>query len=288
MTEQNTPLVSPITPILGAEINGIDLSEPLSDDVFAEIREAFNTHSVLVFHNQNMTPQQQIDFSKRFGNLMVHVLKDALLEDHPEIYRLSNKVTDGVAQGRPNAGQYWHSDLTYEERPSLGSLLYGLEVPAVGGDTLFVSTAHAYETLSDTFKSLLDGLTATHEFAHAFRYPTGASPKIDDAVFAARPPVNHPIVRMHPETRRKCLFVNPGFTVKIDGMSHEESQAILDYLYQHMTRPENVLRHKWRDGDAVMWDNRALMHRGVRDYGPADVRHMHRTTVEDPVAVTPA
>jgi taurine dioxygenase len=288
MPNANRLTITPVIPSLGAEVRGIDLSGPISEADFATIRDAYNQYSVLVFPNQEMTPEAQVKFSSRFGNLMVHVLKEALLEGHPEIYRLSNKKKGGIAQGRPNAGQYWHSDLTYEAQPSLGSLLYGLEVPAVGGDTLFVSTAHAYETLSAPFQQMLEGLTATHLFAHAFRDSQGTSPKINNATFAERPPVSHPIIRLHPETGRKCLFVNPGFTVNINGMSDEESTVILDYLYHHMTRPEGILRHKWRDGDAVLWDNRALMHRGVGDYGIEDVRHMHRTTIEDPVGVKAA
>lgn len=276
--------IRPLTPILGAEVVGVDLSTELDSATFASVRDAFNQHSVLVFREQELTPDQQVAFSRRFGNLMVHVLKEALLDGHPEIYRLSNVVKGGKAQGRPNAGQYWHSDLTYEAHPSLGSLLYGLQVPDVGGDTMFVSTAHAFETLSPTMQRFLENLTAEHTFAHAFRN-RGPSPTISQSTFDERPPVTHPVVRTHPETGRKCLFVNPGFTVKINELSAEESDVLLEFLYRHMTRPEVVLRHKWHDGDAVLWDNRATAHRGVGDYDASKPRHMHRTTIEDPDAV---
>ncbi|MBT3372137.1 MAG: TauD/TfdA family dioxygenase [Rhodospirillaceae bacterium] len=272
--------ITPITPTLGAEVCGIDLSADLSDNLFGAVRDAFNQHSVLLFRGQEMSPEQQVKFSARFGKLMVHVLKESLLEGHPEIYRLSNVVKDGIPQGRANAGQYWHSDLSYEAQPSLGSVLYGIEVPKVGGDTLFTSTAHAYETLSPTMQSFLKGLTGVHQFAHAFRGRT-TSPTLSQAKLEERPPVEHPVVRRHQDNGRDCLFVNPGFTINIKELEDQESEILLDFLYAHMTKPEYVLRHKWLPGDVVLWDNRALMHTGVNDYDAASPRHMHRTTIED-------
>ncbi len=273
--------IRPVMPHLGAEIAGVDLSAPIGDNLFAELDAAFNRHSVLVFHDQDLSPEQQIDFSKRFGKLMVHVFAEDLLEGYPEIFRLSNIVRDGVRQGRPDAGQYWHSDLTYVAKPSLGSVMHALEAPAAGGDTLFVSTAHAYEQLSPAMQAMLEGLTATHEFSHAFGKSNTTSIGVDRDHFDDRPPVEHPVVRTHAGTGRECLFVNPGFTVAINELNPEESTAILDFLYRHMTRPEWVLRHHWRKGDVVLWDNRALMHRGVGDYDASTPRHMHRTTIED-------
>lgn len=272
--------VSPLTPSLGAEITGIDLSVPLSNAQFDAVHEAFVTHSVVVFRDQDLSAEAMIAFSRRFGPLMVHVLKEALLNGHPEIYKLSNKRTGGKAEGRAYAGQYWHSDLTYEPRPSLGSLLYGIEVPEVGGDTLFSSTAHAYETLSPVMQEMLDGLTAEHLFAHAFRGGANPAARPGDPL-DERPAVSHPVVRTHGVTGRKCLFVNEGFTVRINELAPKESDAVLAFLFAHMTRPEVVLRHRWRPGDAVLWDNRALIHRGVDDYGDDSTRHMYRTTIAD-------
>ncbi len=280
MSDKNQLEVRPITPHLGAEVANVDLSRPLRDDMFGELAAAFAAHSVLVFHGQDLTPQQHIEFSRRFGPLMVHVFEEDLLDGYPEVYRLSNVVVDGVRQGRPDAGQYWHSDLTYEEKPSLGSVMYALEVPATGGDTLFASTAHAYEQLSPAMQNMLDDLTAIHEFSHAFGRSNTASLKVDRGTLDRRPPVEHPVVRRHPETGRKCLFVNPGFTVRIKELSLDESNAVLEFLYDHMTRPEWVLRYKWRKGDVIMWDNRSLIHRGVGDYDATTPRHMHRTTIE--------
>jgi len=281
MSARGKPEIRPITTILGAEVANVDLSKPLGNEAFDAIHGAFNRHSVLVFHDQNLTPEHHIAFSRRFGPLMVHVFAEDLLDGYPEIYRLSNVVIDGVRQGRPDAGQYWHSDLTYEATPSLGSVMYALEVPPVGGDTLFASTAHAFEQLSPVMQTLLDGLTAIHEFGHAFGRSNTTSIAVAQEALDRRPPVEHPVVRVHPGTGRKCLFVNPGFTVKIKGMNDAESEVLLGFLYRHMTRPEWVLRHRWRKGDVVMWDNRALLHSGTGDYDAGTPRHMHRTTIED-------
>ena len=271
-----------VTPVLGAEIIGVDLSKPLSNAQFEAVHNAFVTHSVLIFRDQDLSAQNMIDFSSQFGPLMIHVLKESLLEGHPEIYKLSNRRKEGKSEGRAYAGQYWHSDLTYESRPSLGSLLYGIEVPAVGGDTLFASTAHAFETLSPALQAMLEGLTAEHLFAHAFRGGINRAARDGDPL-AERPAVHHPLVRPHSVTGRKSLFVNEGFTVRINELTPGESSALLSFLFDHMTRPDVVLRHHWRPGDAILWDNRALVHRGVNDYGDDDIRHMYRTTIEDPL-----
>jgi len=281
MRGNGRPEIRPITPFLGAEVADIDLSRPMGNEAFDEIYDAFNRHSVLVFRDQDLTPEQHVEFSRRFGPLMIHVFDEDLLPGHPEIYRLSNVVIDGVRQGRPDAGQYWHSDLTYEKNPSLGSVMHALEVPDVGGDTMFVSTAHAWEQLSPTMQAMLEGLTAVHEFGHAFGRSNRTSIGVEQETLDRRPPVEHPVVRIHSGTGRKCLFVNPGFTVRVKGMTDEESELLLGFLYRHMTRPEWVLRHKWRKADVVIWDNRALMHSGTGDYDASMPRHMHRTTIEE-------
>ena len=162
----------------------------------------------------------------------------------------------------------------------MGSVLYGIEVPAYGGDTLFASTAHAFETLSEPIQNMLESLTAEHHFAHAFRGGANPAARKGDPL-SDRPPVEHPVVRIHPESGRKCLFVNDGFTVRINGLTTAENTAMMSFLNAHMTAPEVVYRHKWRSGDVVVWDNRALIHRGVNDYGDDQPRHMHRTTIQD-------
>jgi taurine dioxygenase len=271
-----------VSPILGAEVKGIDLSAPVAPETIEELTQAVAEYGVLVFPDQHLPPEQHLRFTRRFGPLEEHVLSDALLPGHPEIYVLSNVVENGKPQGRSYAGTYWHSDLSYVKEPSLGSMLYALEVPEVGGDTLFASMYRAYETLSRGLQRLLEGLEAVHDFAHAdklyFSKRTDGG-QLTAAQKARTPPVTHPVLRTHPVSGRRALFVNPGFTAHFADMSPEESQPLLQYLFQHAIQPAFVYRHRWRRGDLVFWDNRCTMHQAIRDYGPDEHRHMHRTTV---------
>lgn len=271
--------VNPLSPVLGAEMIGADLAADLDDDSFAAIRDAWlEADGIMVFRDQELTPDDHIAFSRRLGPLEKHVLETYLLPGYPEIYRVSNKVKDGVPQGREKAGTYWHSDLSYMNPPALASLLYGLEVPPSGGDTMFCSLYAAYDALSDTMKSILEGLAAVHDFGFAsrgvFRAEQATQSQLD-----ATPAVEHPVVRSHPETGRKVLFVNPGFTSHIVGMHPAESRALLEFLFAHATQPEFIYRHRWRKNDLVMWDNRCTMHYAVADYDGVGKRYMHRTTV---------
>lgn len=271
--------LNPLSPVLGAELLGADLSQPMDEALFGEIRQAWlNASGVLVFRDQHLTPEQHIAFSRRLGPLEEHVLGSYLLPGHPEIFRISNKVENGVPQGRAKAGTYWHSDLSYMRPPALASLLYGIEIPPVGGDTLFCSLSAAFERLSPTMQAMLDGLSAVHDFGYASRsvFKSGqASPEQLDST----PPVEHPVVTVHPETGRKSLYVNPGFTSHIVNLHPAESRALLDFLFTHMTQPEFVYRHRWSAHDLVMWDNRCTMHCAIADYDGVGDRYMHRTTV---------
>jgi taurine dioxygenase len=269
--------VNYLSPVLGAEMIGADLSHAMDGADFARIRDAWlDSNGVMVFRDQNLTPDQHVAFSRRFGKLEKHVLATYLLPGYPEIYRVSNKVKDGVPQGREKAGTYWHSDLSYMNPPALASLLYGIEIPPIGGDTLFCSLYAAYDALSPGMKNLLDGLTAIHDFAYASR-GVFKSEKASKEQLDATPAVEHPVVKTHPETGRKILFVNPGFTSHIIGLPPEEGRALLDFLFKHMTRTEFLYRHQWAERDLVMWDNRCTMHYAIADY--EDDRYMHRTTV---------
>lgn len=271
--------VNSLSPALGAEMIGTDLSHPLDDAAFSQIRHVWlESNGVLVFRNQKLTPDEHIAFSRRFGPLEKHVLETYLLPGYPEIYRVSNKVTDGVPQGRAKAGTYWHSDLSYMNPPAMASLLYGIEIPPIGGDTLFCSLYRAYDALSPGLKNLLDGLTAVHDFAFASR-GVFKSEKASKEQLDATPAVEHPVVKVHPETGRKVLFVNPGFTSHLVGIPPGEGRALLDFLFDHMTRPEFTYRHQWAERDLVMWDNRCTMHCAVADYDGIGERYMHRTTV---------
>ena len=266
----------------GAEIQGVDFTRPLPGSAVQVIHEALAENCVLLFRGADITPAQHIAFSAQFGPLEAHVIGDFGLPGHPEIFVVSNVKEDGKLKGAVYAGQYWHSDLSYMSKPSLGSLLLCHEMPDVGGDTMWANMYMAYETLSETLRGFIDGLTAIHDYSHAYdtyfahlkeRPPLTAEQR------ARTPPVEHPMVRTHPVTGRKALYVNPGFTKGIVGMPREESQPILDFLFRHSTRAEFIYRHKWHVHDLIFWDNRCAMHYALADYDFSVRRHMHRTTI---------
>lgn len=272
--------INPLSPVLGAEVAGLDLNEPLSAAAFADIERAWqDANGVLVFRNQDLAPDAQIAFSRRLGELEEHVAKRFLLPGHPEIYRVSTKQdAEGKAMGNPESGRYWHSDLSYLDPPAKASLLYALEVPPIGGDTMFANMAAAYDALSEPLRTMLDGLVAVHDYTHVHRLFSAGFGRSTDA--SKVPPVRHPVVRPHADTGRKTLYVNPGFTTHIEGLSRHESDTVLAFLFDHAVRPEFIYRHSWSVGDAVLWDNRSTMHHAVHDfYATGGVRHMHRTTV---------
>lgn len=270
--------IRPLSDALGAEVLGLDLREPLDDETFAAVHRAHLAHLVLVFRDQQLTPQQQIDFSKRFGPLDQHPADDAVLPDYPDILVVSTKRKDGKYIGLPDGGPMWHSDLAYKPRPALGSMLYALEIPDAGGNTGFANMYKAYDALSESMKARLDGLRAAFIISRK-RFKDDNRIKINEDQADQTPEVTHPVVRIHPETERKALYVNPGHTDHIIGMDAAESRALLDELHAHSTRPEFIYRHKWRLHDLVFWDNRCLIH--IADPPkPGFDRHMHRTTIE--------
>ncbi len=267
---------------IGAEIVGLDLSRPLDDAGFAAVRQAFLASAgVLVLRDQRITPEQQIAFSRRFGPLMIHVLRQFLLPGHPEILLVSNVIENGKPIGLGDAGRYWHSDLSYVAEPSLGSLLHARELPAEGGDTSFASMHAAYEALPDAVQRRIAGLRAVHSYRNSYDRMQGSSwrPPLTDEQKAEVKEVVHPVVRTHPETGRKALFVNEGFTVRILDMPEADSGALLELLFAHSTEPRFIYRHHWRDHDLVFWDNRCAVHL-AHGCPPELRRHMHRTTVQ--------
>ena len=265
--------ITPLGAALGARVSGVDLSRDLDDETFETVHWAFLEHLVLVFPGQSLTPERQVAFTRRFGAVEPHPLRSRPgVKGFPEVMILEN------APGRPNArGDEWHSDITCAERPPALSLLYALAVPEGRGDTMFCNMYRAYETLSDGMKRMLDGLSAVHtaeKLAERNNQPgTDANPIPD-----VPPPVVHPVVRTHPETRRKALFVNVSFSDSFVDMTRDESAPLLSYLYAHAPKPENVYRHRWTVGDVLMWDNRCAMHYAVADYDDTSPRLMHRTT----------
>lgn len=277
--------IAPIGGPLGAEITGLDLSLPLSGLDLARIRMALVKHGLLVFREQRITPAQHIAFSRRFGPLQVHVLNRFHLAGHPEILIVSNVIEDGKPIGLVDAGADWHSDLSYMPRPSLGSLLHAQELPAEQGDTLFANMFDAYDTLPADVKLLLEGRRAVHSCVYRYQRLQKLSPwradltqkQIDEV-----PEVEHPVIRVHPESGRKALFVSEGFTSRIVGLPADESAALLRFLHQHTIRAENVYRHQWRAHDMVFWDNRSTVHYAA--ITPQHLRRtLYRTTVEGDV-----
>jgi taurine dioxygenase len=273
-----------ITPVQGrfvAEVGGVDLSQPLDDVRFARLHEAFLEHSILVFRGQRLSNEQHIAFSRRFGELEIHTARHWLLPEFPQILVLSNRGEQGT---RPiiNGGAYWHSDITYKAKPPLGSLLYALEVPPQGGDTLYADMYAAYESLDDAMKRRIEGLEAIHRYGDRYQLMAKDDkdrPPLTPKQLAEVPDVVHPVVRTHPETGRKALFVNEGFSVAIVGMSEAEGKGLLDELFEHSAQPAHVYRHRWQAGDLVMWDNRCTMHRAT-EYDLRHTRAMHRTTIQ--------
>ncbi|NKB56401.1 MAG: hypothetical protein GKS00_08700 [Alphaproteobacteria bacterium] len=261
--------VVPASGALGAEITGVDLSQPLDDETFAEIEQAFFDNLVLVFRNQDISPADQAAFSQRFGPTEEHPLGSRRgLDDHPEVMVLENRP--GKLGPR---NDFWHSDISFGEVPPALSMLYAIEVTEGHADTMFCNMYTAYEELSEPLRDFLDGLQAEH---NAETLVTEVPSRVQ--VTEVPPGVVHPVVRTHPGSRRKALYVNPYYTSHFIGMTREESKPILEYLYAQATRHENIYRHKWRVGDVLMWDNRANMHYAVRDYDENMPRFLHRTT----------
>ncbi|HEX6296236.1 MAG TPA: TauD/TfdA family dioxygenase [Burkholderiales bacterium] len=274
--------VRPISRACGAEVSGIDLTRPLEPHAVQQLHKALAEHGILLFRNADLTPQQHIAFSRQFGPLETHVVGEFNLPEHPEVFVVSNVMEEGKLKGAVYAGQYWHSDLSYMRKPSLGSLLLCREMPEIGGDTMWANMYLAYDTLSDVMKKFLSTLKAIHDYSHA--YDTYFAhlkerPPLTPEQRAKTPPVEQPMIRTHPASGRQALYVNPGFTKGIVGMPKEESQPILEMLFAHSTRPEFIYRHKWKVNDLIFWDNRCTMHYALADYDFSVRRHMHRTTI---------
>lgn len=268
---------------LGAEVLGLDLSRPLSDADFDRLQQAHWQHHVLVFRDQRITPAQQVAFSRRWGPLQIHVLRQFQLAGHPEILQVSNiRDAQGQPEGLGDAGQLWHSDLSYKEKPSLGSLLHAQELPSEGGDTLFADQHAAYDALPQALKTQLQGLTAEHSYLlhyEALRAKSPWRPALTQAQIDEVKPAVHPVVHTHPGNGRKALFVSEHFTSRIVGLPADESRDLLQQLFAHSVQPQFVYRHQWQPHDLVFWDNRSVLH--LASGTPAHLRRkLYRTTVE--------
>lgn len=277
--------VTPSGAALGAALTGIDLSQPVDETAFKEIEDALHQYAVIVFPRQDLTPEQHIAFSRRFGELERHVRQDCCRPGYPEIFVVSNVVENGKPIGSQDAGFFWHSDLCYVKQPSRGSLFYAREVPVQDGkpkgDTLFSSMSAAYEALPEAIRQKLAGRLAVNSYSAGYSRDrkSGPRPALTAEQRARTPDMPHPAVRTHPYTGRKCLFVNEGYTTAIDGIEESASRALLDELFAHIKKDEFVYRHQWRKGDFLIWDNCATQHRAVLDYELPLRRVMERTTL---------
>lgn len=268
--------IKQLSPNIGAVVQGIDFTQPLTNETKQMLEQALLTHQVLFFRNQAINPKQQVAFARQFGELHIHPIYPQV-DNQPEIIILDNQKTDL----RDNA--IWHTDVTFVETPPLGSVLAAKKVPEFGGDTLWSSGYAAFEALSPFFQALLERLTATHNMMQSFsRERFGNTPEALQKWQQAQldnPCVVHPVIRTHPTTGKKLIFVNEGFTMKINELTDSESKAILSFLFQHIAQPEFTIRWHWQVNDIAFWDNRATQHYATNDYGSNTHRVMHRATI---------
>ena len=261
--------IRPVTPVIGAEIHGVDLAH-LTDAEFAAIRDALMTHCVLFFHDQDISIESQKNFGARFGKLVVHP-NDPGVDGHPEVMPIHADRSSVRA-----TGERWHSDVSCDTRPPMGSILRMHTVPEIGGDTLFANMYAAYGALSERMRALLDGLQAVHDGGPYYREVNRLIGRDDGG--RAYPSAEHPVVRTHPVTGRKVLFVNQMFTQYIVGLPAAESRAILGFLFEHVARPDFQCRFRWRPNSVAMWDNRCTQHHAIWDYWP-ETRSGYRVTI---------
>jgi len=278
--------IEPFDGAIGAAIIDVDLAQPLDAEERERLIEAWNRYSVLVFRDQQIAPDEFLRYSRYFGDLEVHVLEQYLHPVHPEILVVSNILEYGRNIGIPDAGRYWHTDLSYLDVPSRGSILYAMEIPEADGETLgntlWASTAAAYEALPEATRARVDGLQAEYSLSKRFQKLADDGTKhieLSDEQREKTPSVTHPVVRTHPVTGRRGILVNEGHTTHIVGMPEDESQALLQELWDHTTKPDFTYCHEWRVGDVVMWDNTLTQHLAICDYALPQRRLLHRTTI---------
>jgi taurine dioxygenase len=273
--------LTPAGPAVGAFVSGVDLSEPLADEVRHDLARAHAEFGVLFFRKQSLTPEQHIAFAEQLGEINVNRFFSAVA-DHPAIAEVRKEPDQ-----RTNIGGGWHTDHSYDQIPALGSILYAREIPPIGGDTLYASMYAAFDALSDGMKTMLESLEAVHSSRHVFganaNRPDELADRLGNAELAVQDAI-HPVVITHPRSGRKALYVNPGFTVRFNGWTAEESAPLLAFLYRHAVRPEFTYRFRWEPGSLAFWDNRCTWHNAVNDYH-GDRRLLHRITLEgEPLA----
>ena len=273
--------IEPLGPNFGVRIHNLDLAEATADQVYA-VRRALTEHKVLFFADQGLDAERQVELGRRLGAVTEGHPVVPGLQGHPEIYELDS--ADG------GFADVWHTDVTFVPRPPLGSVLRAVVLPPTGGDTNWADSQLAYESLSSGLARLADELVAVHDGTREFGYYLAQRKQATEwegRQYDRLTPIEHPVVRVHPETGRKGLFVNPGFTSHIVGVSDAESRHLLDIFYAHIIKPEHIIRHRWNVGDVAMWDNRSTVHYANRDYGDAR-RVMHRITLRGDEPFGPA
>jgi len=277
----------PISKWLGARAEGVDLSQAMDSETISRILEAFHRYQVLLFRDQDLTPETHVNFSRNFGELEIHVQQQYLLPGCPEILVLSNERNeDGTRVSIADGGSGWHSDLSYLKHPSLGSILYAVKVPESGGQTEWMNLYRAYESLPEAIRQRVEKLKAIHQFDQAAN-PRLPPPSVEhrdlhsEEVKALTPNVEHPVVRTHPVTGRKSLYVSLRFTIGIAGVDEEESRGLLDELFAHQDQSTSTYLHQWKAGDLMIWDNRCTNHRAAGGVVPLpNIRRLHRTTIK--------
>ena len=281
------PIIRPTGEVLGATVTGIDLSRPMSDNEFSVVLRALGEHGVLRFPEQLLEPAALRDFSAHFGSIQSSVTGKFQDPSVPEVGILSNIVEDGKPIGIADAGQDWHTDMSYSKMIAFTNVLYGVEIPHRDGEPLgnteFCNMHAAYFDLPDDLKTRLDGMTVTHDFAKFWdkmRLQKGsARPPLTDAQRQAKPPVSHPIFLTHPITGKKVLYANPGYSMRINELPEDESDQILEFLAEHQLQAKYQYRHRWAVGDVLMWDNMGTLHNAVADYKADEHRYIKRCQV---------
>ena len=266
--------LDPYSGALGALVQGVDLCLPIDDVLFRELNEALLQFEVLFFRDQPISPENHAALASLFGPAQFHEAYPHV-DQYPQLTILEND------EANPSKIEMWHTDMTFRQNPPLGSILHGVSIPKRGGDTLFASLSASYEGLSNPMKSFLSGLTAIHDFSFGFKESLeepGGRERLAKMVID-NPPVEHPVVRVHPLSGKKGLFVNTLFTKSIKGMKDKESRALLSFLFEHMVEPEYTCRFKWEENSIAFWDNRVTLHRPVNDYWPQH-RKMQRITID--------
>jgi taurine dioxygenase len=279
-----TITVSPMSAHTGAEISGVDLREPLSEQSYLEVRQALNDWGAIFFRGQDITPAQQLAFGRRFGEVVAggYASNMAKADGHPEINEIIREPEDPR-----NIGGFWHMDLSFIPKPNYASVLYARELPPFGGDTMFAHLSAAHDALSPGLRATLEKLSTVHIKSHAYGIGGKPAPGLSAEYYAemrekfAGVEATHPIIAQHPESGRKVLYLSPIYSDRIDGWTREESLPLMEYLTTVMTTPEHTCRFRWEEGSMAMWDNRAVLHYALDDY-PGQRRVMHRITVGGP------